>query len=405
MGVQTNFSAIFIRPDRNEKVIDGFRAIAIIYVVGFHCLFLATQVMSPENYFQFVDQFLLVGIFHGDKGVDLFFVISGYLITRHLLNRYQDHGHIKYGQFMTNRLLRIMPLYVFVLILAISMADPKAGQWWANILFINNFFPYQEMLIPWSWSVTIEMQFYLLAPLLVVLMSHPAVRHPLIFILALLILSVVIRCIVLTQHPAVYSTTFPEMLLTKKEVGYEYWNSVYVNIYTRFGPLAMGMGLAQLMHTQQAMLRDIMNKPLINAGLTVLAVWLIFFVTSSRTILEMSGSSADFFYLVMAKSMFALGVSIIMLMSLLESGLFGKIFSKILSLKLWFPISQTSYAIYFFHLLLIGPSFNIIKGNEQVETLTAPEVVMIWALTVLLTFFLGILTFVFIEKPFLARKK
>jgi peptidoglycan/LPS O-acetylase OafA/YrhL len=103
--------------------------------------------------------------------VDLFFVISGFLITRILLNSRGSSGY--YKSFYSRRILRIWPLYFFLLLLCISVErfDP-ATKWWAYPLFIQNlvvpgFGP--TLLIP-TWSLAIEEQFYAAWPILVSLL-------------------------------------------------------------------------------------------------------------------------------------------------------------------------------------------------------------------------------------------
>ncbi|WP_413315314.1 acyltransferase family protein [Prochlorococcus sp. SS52] len=145
--------------------IDGLRAIAVAAVILYH----------------FNDRFLPSGFL----GVDIFFVISGYVITSSLANR-QYKGFKEYILgFYERRVKRIIPpliFYVVVFILLISLFNPDPSIHYRtaisslfglsnNYLFIisNNYFSGATQFNPFAqtWSLGVEEQFYLLFPLLV----------------------------------------------------------------------------------------------------------------------------------------------------------------------------------------------------------------------------------------------
>ena len=77
--------------------LDGIRAVAALVVVAFHAR---------------------IGFVNGDLGVDVFFVLSGFLITGILL-RSGSHGHMDYGAFYRRRALRLLPAYFAVLAVSV----------------------------------------------------------------------------------------------------------------------------------------------------------------------------------------------------------------------------------------------------------------------------------------------
>lgn len=103
---------------------------------------------------------------HGYYGVDLFFVLSGYLIGMQLWRELQRTGTIDYRRFILRRGLRIWPLfyaaYAFSLI---ALGAWRTTYGWSDPLFITNY--YNRGIVLGSWSLCIEEQFYLLAPVLV----------------------------------------------------------------------------------------------------------------------------------------------------------------------------------------------------------------------------------------------
>lgn len=122
--------------------IDGVRAIAVIWVIIFHAW------LFQYNDFQTVgdgifDSPFLIWISKGDLGVDLFFVISGFLIGSILFKEYKRTQQINFKRFYARRFLRLMPVYVFSMILGVyflNETDPEGWKdAWSNLLYINNF--------------------------------------------------------------------------------------------------------------------------------------------------------------------------------------------------------------------------------------------------------------------------
>ncbi|GMU55457.1 MAG: hypothetical protein AMXMBFR33_46030 [Candidatus Xenobia bacterium] len=114
-------------------------------------------------------------------GVDLFFVLSGYLIAGLLLSDLRRFGKIRLKRFWLRRGLKIWPSYflIYGAWFALAVLSPMRHEQWTtawqkflagipNFLFIQNYFPL-EARWPHSWSLAIEEQFYLLLPLILIL--------------------------------------------------------------------------------------------------------------------------------------------------------------------------------------------------------------------------------------------
>ncbi len=104
----------------------------------------------------------------GWTGVDLFFVLSGYLITSILLKTKTEATYFR--AFYTNRFLRIFPLYYVFLLGATFVISAPLWQWAAYWLYLGNFLNATGHAIPslnHFWSLAIEEQFYLVWPLVV----------------------------------------------------------------------------------------------------------------------------------------------------------------------------------------------------------------------------------------------
>ncbi|VXC45552.1 Acyltransferase [Pseudoclavibacter sp. 8L] len=152
------------RPD-----IQGLRAIAVTGVVVYH----ATSTVVPGGY----------------TGVDMFFVISGFLITSHLVSDYRKNGRIRLSAFYAKRVRRILPAAFVViacsLVLGYFVVSPlefsrnlpaavASAFYIPNVLFAANGTDYladaSPSLFQHYWSLGIEEQFYIVWPVLLVLL-------------------------------------------------------------------------------------------------------------------------------------------------------------------------------------------------------------------------------------------
>lgn len=124
--------------------------------------------------FSWMPHTVVEAIAHGWLGVDLFFILSGFLITGILLDSRQRAHYFR--NFYVRRTLRIIPLY-FTCILVMYFAYPGAGAYFAlSVLFLANFHYQFGVSAPHGpsifWSLAIEEHFYLLWPLLVRLFNR-----------------------------------------------------------------------------------------------------------------------------------------------------------------------------------------------------------------------------------------
>ncbi len=151
------------RPPRNVPVLDVLRTIAIVLVFSGHfgSEFATGNRLSRLPIFYF-----------GWTGVDLFFVLSGFLIGVQIWKEVKRSGSVRVGRFLLRRGLRIWPLY-FGFILLIAAEGLFEGRHchglWADATFLSNYFSHQ---IGGGWSLSTEEQFYILFPILILLVAR-----------------------------------------------------------------------------------------------------------------------------------------------------------------------------------------------------------------------------------------
>jgi peptidoglycan/LPS O-acetylase OafA/YrhL len=156
-------------------------------------------------------------------GVDLFFVISGFLISGLLFQEYKRFGDIRLKTFWLRRGLKIYPaFYVYTLVLTLILpitipgAKVPVGRLWADLTFLSSYF---QGLSGQTWSLAIEEHFYLLLPLFLLgLMKvnakkdDPFASIPVVFLL-IAIGSLWLRMTVTPAYPGdYYSYLFPTHL-------------------------------------------------------------------------------------------------------------------------------------------------------------------------------------------------
>ncbi|KPP83946.1 MAG: putative acyltransferase [Rhodobacteraceae bacterium HLUCCA08] len=152
---------------RHFGSLDGLRFLCITAVIWHH-LGLWSQLENPIT--------LAV---RGHVGVDFFFVLSGYLITTLLLREETRDGSYSLRGFYWRRILRIVPIYFFVVTVAAIWSIGIKGETGylsilpAYYLFLSNFLAVKDIpfLSP-TWSLAVEEQFYLVWPLLLMLVPR-----------------------------------------------------------------------------------------------------------------------------------------------------------------------------------------------------------------------------------------
>lgn len=155
--------------------LDELRGIAILLVVIFHYV---TRSIDPTV--SVIAKYLFHLTYYFNSGVDLFFVLSGFLITKRLLLTKGTPGFLKH--FFQNRIRRILPLYYFVLTLSciaisLGMGDHTSWSLSADVPLYSYFIFLQNewmavnntmgcRLLAIYWSLGIEIQFYLIIGIL-----------------------------------------------------------------------------------------------------------------------------------------------------------------------------------------------------------------------------------------------
>jgi peptidoglycan/LPS O-acetylase OafA/YrhL len=336
--------------------INGLKAIAIISVIIYH---------AQINLF---NELIFKG---GFLGIDIFFVISGYLVSLSIFSNFYKTGTFKFITFISNRLKRILPNLLFVLVISVLIAwfalSPNdlinfSKSLISSIAFNSNFYfhfagnafgEYNSLTKPLlhTWSLSVLVQFYLIFSLCLLLIFRFFTKY-LIHILFLLFLISFI-------FADFYSKNYPSL-------------SFYI-LPTRFWELILGSLLAYFeLKSSDRNTKKKINIIMPFVGLTLISISLFFF-------------NDQMFY----PSFFTLvpifGVCLIIWFSNKEG-----IFTKLLS-----GIGLISYSLYLWHypIFAYARSSGLIQGSGSNKILIA-----------LLVILLSLISYFLIEKKTIKRK-
>ena len=150
---------------RNIPTLDGWRALAILMVTFNH----ASKSLWSDN------AQIMVMTQYGALGVDVFFALSGLLITKLLLEEQKRTGGIHLKAFYIRRCFRVLiPCYCYVAFLFLFSLFQSRLELWSSVLFFRNYISgaaYEGRYTSHLWSLAIEEHFYLLWPPLLVLVT------------------------------------------------------------------------------------------------------------------------------------------------------------------------------------------------------------------------------------------
>lgn len=362
------------------RALDGLRGIAILLVMLYH----QTVLVGSTD----IDRFVGFWTLSGWIGVDLFFVLSGFLITGIL---YDSKGTGSYFRnFYARRVLRIFPLYYVVVAFSLLIL-PHIPHWKLDNLaringdevwywtYLSNFSiaahdAFRHGILDVSWSLAIEEQFYLVWPLLVLLLSRRS----------LLTLCAGVMVTALAWRSGLVLAGVPPL-------------SVSVLTPSRLDSLATGAGIALLARSPSGL--DCLARwatPILTvsaAGLLAIAVW-------SGGFDPYGPPMATVGYTALA----ALFGSVLVLILTAER---TRLRIRLLEQRPLVALGKYSYALYLFHLPIRAVIRDKIYGPDQFAVVlgsSLPGQLVFYISATLISFAAAWLSWHLFETHFLALK-
>lgn len=349
--------------------LDTLRAIAIIIVLIYHY----QVVVSRENVFGFMSQL-------GWTGVDLFFVLSGYLIGNQILSAFAKRQDFSLKLFYIRRFLRTLPNYYFVLalyfIFPVALNGTATAPLWSLLTFTQNLDMRAGETFTHSWSLCIEEQFYLIFPVIALLIAYAkrSIMLGWIAIVCAMLFAMFLRGFNWYAHG---EATIPMQ---------SFMEHIYYSSFTRFDELLPGVAIALLKNFHPDTYTRILRRGnlLLIIGLaSVSAMFYVYHHYPYGTSLLVTSTGY---------SLLAISFAILVLAALSPSSVLHRIrIPGAASIALW------SYAIYLIH----KPLFQVLKTplTEYGININA------WlgvAIIMAVSIFCGWALYFFVETPFMS---
>jgi peptidoglycan/LPS O-acetylase OafA/YrhL len=350
--------------------LDHLRAVAILLVLLFH-----------YRLFNRPDWIVSAGVF-GWTGVDLFFVLSGYLIASQLFEKARAGKNISMGEFYIKRSFRILPAYAATLLLYFLVPTFKEvdglSPLWKFVTFTQNFGLDQRYYRAFShcWSLCVEEQFYLVLPLLMISMHFFKVGAKAFLIIPILFVAgFAIRIWAWNHYIAPVTPGTPEFTIA-------WTKQMYYPTHTRLDGLLVGVAVAAL-----TVFRPVFTKRLLQYGnLLLLASFALIAVAYVVCEARQSFTGSVFGF-----PMVSLAYGVLVLAAISPTCILYKFKSRITS-----SIAILSYSIYLthkgiFHLVQNGFGKLGVAGNSNLMIVICVAFAILGALVMRYA----------VEKPFL----
>lgn len=397
-------SRLFSRPSQNYKPIDGIRAIAVLWVIIFHAwLFQYSDFTAVGD--KVLENPFLIWISKGDLGVDLFFVISGFLIGSILFKEFKKTKRLNFKKFYVRRILRLLPVYVFSMVIGLYFIEGDGWKTaWSNLLYVNNYV--RGSYMGWTWSLAIEEQFYIVIPFLIAFI-FPFFKRKLVPFAVL-----TFTTIALTYHYSVnihdFQVPFKSVFLDEDWMNW-FWE-YYMLTHLRYGGLLCGVIGAYINVYYPKKIKAFFENNHRLASFILIFSLVTFILISSislgqwtqlqSSIFDGLPNSVPRFYEIIHREIFSYVVMFVIFCCLyFDSKLISPI-NSFLSMKFFYPISQISYSAYLFHEMFMFwffPKFNqyALGKLSEIQIVLSNAFISIIAIILAST-----LMYLFVEQPF-----
>ncbi|XP_055843841.1 uncharacterized protein LOC129910468 [Episyrphus balteatus] len=364
---QSNASTILSMEQKVENqtsCVHGLRVLSVLWTILVHT-YLEMMVIGENRFLRIITErnFFYQFIGNATFSVDTFFFISGFLVT--LLFLRQDKNkqtkHTKDDGFLKKslnksfliviyRYIRLTPAYLFVILFyelslkytfdrsvfqPLYPVENCADYWWRNIMYINNFFPLNQMCMVWSWYMANDMQFYIMTTLLLVF-STRYFKTTILILLTCLVSSWGVSGMISIHYNYTHKVANP----------FESFNFLYDKPWQRVGSYIVGMIAGFIVHVNK-------TPPKISFR-TNLLLWFaslgLLFVVICGVWSGQLSVIATAFYVSIGHTAFA--VALVWIVLSCCWGLANPV-NKVLSYPGLLPLSRLTYCTYLVHPVVI----------------------------------------------------
>ena len=385
--------SIFIKNKNDIEALDGFRAFSMMAIFVFHIWAIV--------YFWGVDRPYFVDYLVEDAtvSVDLFFILSGFLVYGGLLNHYEKTQKVEYGKYLLKRTFRIFPAYyIFCLVnyffiktqikILQTKPDPtiidmalwvgaleRMDYWVFDFTYLSNYFTGN---VVHGWSLSIEEHFYILLPIVAaVFLFKLEKKRRLQVLIALYFLPLLFRFI----H------TFINIDNLESITSY-----IYRATHTRIDSIFVGIIIYEIVIYYENIYTALLKKEN--------RIYLYIVFVFSAIAFHYSNLYSNLFLRNTIKYNFGnIALGLLVFISFDTKTWIAKFFS----LSFFRPIARISYGIYLWHIVIGGAIFGTIVKSKETFTWTSFFLGILASFAV--TFLFAWIFYLLIEAPFLKLKE
>jgi peptidoglycan/LPS O-acetylase OafA/YrhL len=382
---------LWTRPAQNFAPLDGLRGFASCIVVFYHCV-MFTGFLHDKD-LQAASPWLprLANGFW--TGIDIFFVLSGFLIGRLLIRDLERDGKLHYPSFFIRRGFRIFPAYYFVLTASMLLILPldipvfrflyASADWrevvgasWSNYLYLVNYVRPGDMPSPmsWAWSLCVEEHFYALLPVLLFLVYRVRRQSLRPVLLAL--------CVVVPFAGRAFQYLANPSL--------ELMQGFYYYSHNRFDEIFIGVCIAYFFVTR----RDAFRRWAERAGS---GLWLVGFTCAAAVWIFGGLQRGGAFAVVVQFWLMAFATGLLVVNCLFLPNRVTRFFAH----PFWYPLARLSYGTYLIHLFVLFGVLALRLHGGATEPLGAWDVVGLFFLVMALSTLIAAALFLALEAPML----
>ena len=397
-SLRRNLRALFTPPSGHLRPLDGLRALSILWVALFHAGFYSIWYIPTPAYATLLLSPWMLPVWRGDFGVDVFFVLSGFLVAGMVLDERAKTGRLRLGLFQLRRFLRTWPALAVALGVDLLLFRDNPDVAWANLVYVSNFVSVAHVCMGWTWSLSIEEQFYVLCPWLLRAVSPFGTARRLLALTA-----VATGFILLGGYVVVTRGYFPfdaDIVINRP---LDRWIVAFDDLYTkpwmRAGPLLAGVASAVAYRDPRVM--PALSRARVGAAAGFVIAVALAIVAMHWPIVHMAPRPFEVAYLASYRTAFGVATAYVMLFSVSGHPL-GRRLGRLLSTRLLYPIGQLAYSAY-----LLNPMITTLVHRALASPVAGhgwPPMLVFVPLDVTGTFLAALVLHLTIERPFLALR-
>lgn len=346
---------------------DGIRALAIAWIVAFHVLWFLSFAGDPRHGWAVVTQYPFIAVFQGPYGVDVLLVLSGFLIGGYVFRQLR-RGRFSLTTYFIRRAARLYPAYLGALAIYAFFLPHQLSTVWANLLFVNNYLPYAQQVMQWTWTLGIEVHFYVLFPLAMIALRNRRWYLPV--LLVALAASIAVRAYVVL-HDGITLPWPSSPAIDPTHFAYVY-DVFYDKTHTRIGAVIFGLLVAyacEYADVRAALTRH--AKLASGLALAALALLALYVAVPDGTAADAArlGSGLSAFYLITSDDAIAIASAYLLLFVSVEAP--RAVLRGFLSSRLWYWPAEVSYSAFLINPLVIMGAYAFVLHPGRVTALQA----------------------------------